>query len=30
MPRAWVTEAAELGNGEFSVTYNSAKSQKLV
>ena len=29
MPRAWVTEAAELGAGELKVTYNSAVSQKL-
>jgi hypothetical protein len=29
MPRAWVTEAAELGAGELKVTYNSAKSEKL-
>ena len=29
MPRAWVTEAVELGAGELSVTYNSAKSEKL-
>ena len=29
MPRAWVTEAVELGAGELKVTYNSAKSEKL-
>ena len=29
MSRAWVTEAVELGAGEISVTYNSAKSEKL-
>ena len=29
MPRAWVTEAVELGAGELSVTYNSAKSERL-
>ena len=29
MSRAWVTEAVELGAGELSVTYNSAKSEKL-
>ena len=30
MPRAWITEAVQLGNGELSVTYNSAKSERLV
>jgi hypothetical protein len=30
MPGAWVTEAVELGAGELKVTYNSAKSEKLV
>ena len=30
MPAAWVTEAVELSKGELKVTYNSAKSQKLV
>jgi hypothetical protein len=30
MPAAWVTEAVELGAGELKVTYNSAKSEKLV
>jgi len=30
MPRAWITEAAELGNGEIKITYNSGKSEKLV
>jgi hypothetical protein len=29
MPRAWVTEATELGAGELKVTYNSAKSERL-
>jgi hypothetical protein len=29
MPRAWVTEAVELGAGELKITYNSAKSEKL-
>ena len=29
MPKAWVTEAVELGAGELKVTYNSAKSEKL-
>jgi len=29
MPRAWVTEAVELGDGEIQVTYNSAKSERL-
>ncbi len=29
MPRAWVTEPPELGNGEYSVTFNCGKSQKL-
>ena len=29
MPRAWVTESVELGAGELSVTYNSAKSERL-
>jgi hypothetical protein len=29
MPKAWVTEAAELGAGEIKITYNSAKSEKL-
>jgi hypothetical protein len=29
MERAWVTEVGDLGNGEFKVTYNSAKSEKL-
>lgn len=29
MPNAWVTEPPELGEGEFDVTYNSAKSEKL-
>jgi hypothetical protein len=29
MPRAWVTEAAELGNGEIKLVYNSGKSEKL-
>ena len=29
MPRAWITEAVELGAGELKVTYNSAKSEKL-
>ena len=29
MDRAWVTEAVELGAGELSVTYNSAKSEKM-
>ena len=29
MPRAWVTEAVELGTGELKVTYNGAKSEKL-
>lgn len=29
MPQAWVVEAPELGDGEFSVTYNCGKSQKL-
>jgi hypothetical protein len=29
MPKAWVTEAAELGAGELKITYNSAKSEKL-
>jgi hypothetical protein len=29
MARAWVTEVSELGAGEFKVTYNSAKSEKL-
>ena len=30
MPSAWVTEAVELSKGELKVTYNSAKSQRLV
>jgi len=30
MPRAWVVEAPELGNGEIQVTYNSGKSERLV
>lgn len=29
MPNAWVTEQPELGNGEYDVQYESAKSQKL-
>lgn len=29
MPNSWVTEPPELGDGEFSVTFNCAKSQKL-
>lgn len=29
MPRAWVTDAVELGAGDLKVTYNSALSQKL-
>lgn len=29
MPNAWVTEQPELGNGEYDVTYESAKSQKI-
>ncbi|MDR2663638.1 MAG: phage tail tube protein [Treponema sp.] len=29
MPRAWVTENVELGNGELKVTYNAAKSEQL-
>ncbi|WP_020613103.1 phage tail tube protein [Sediminispirochaeta bajacaliforniensis] len=29
MPRAWVVDAVELGDGEMSVTYNSGKSEKL-
>ena len=29
MSNAWVTEAVELGDGDFSVTYNSGKSEKL-
>ena len=29
MPRAWVTEAVELGNGEVKVAYNAGKSEKL-
>ena len=30
MPCAWVTDAVELSKGELKVTYNSAKSQRLV
>ncbi|QQO10321.1 phage tail tube protein [Breznakiella homolactica] len=30
MPNAWVTDAVELGTGELKVTYQSAKSEKLV
>ena len=30
MPNAWSTEPVELGNGEYEVTFNSRKSQKLV
>jgi hypothetical protein len=30
MPRAWVTEAVSLEGGELKITYNSAKSEKLV
>lgn len=29
MPNAWVTEALELGAGEYDITYNSATSEKL-
>ena len=29
MPNAWSTEPVELGNGEFSVTFNCGKSQRL-
>ena len=29
MPGAWVTEPPELGDGEYSVTFNSGKSEKL-
>jgi hypothetical protein len=29
MPRAWLTDPPELGNGEIQVTYNSGKSEKL-
>lgn len=29
MPNAWVVDAPELGDGEFSVTFHCGKSQKL-
>ena len=29
MPNSWVVEAPELGNGEYSVTFNCGKSQKI-
>lgn len=29
MPGAWVTETPELGNGEYDVTFEAPKSQKL-
>lgn len=29
MPNAWCMETPELGKGEYDVTFNSAKSQKL-
>jgi len=29
MPRSWVTEPPELGDGEIQVTFNCGKSQKL-